>query len=110
MPMPAGDGNQGRPPSSSYASLLDAVMLRRLLPENSRMIPRTIARITEKIGRELNSGAGPSEEAPAAGPILAESTMVALTVPISLWAGPSQGYRATPPQTDAIRYPRGQLN
>ena len=32
------------------------------------MIPRIIARITEKIGRELNSGAGPSEEALAAGP------------------------------------------
>ena len=39
------------------------------------MIPRTIARITEKIGREPNSGAGPSEEALAAGPILAESTI-----------------------------------
>jgi len=39
------------------------------------MIPRTNARITEKIGRELNSGARPSGEALAAGPILAESTI-----------------------------------
>ena len=38
------------------------------------MIPRTaIAQIAEKIGRELNSGAEPSEEALAAGPILAEA-------------------------------------
>jgi hypothetical protein len=38
------------------------------------MIPRTaIARIAEKIGRELNSGAEPSEEALATGPILAEA-------------------------------------
>jgi len=55
------------------------------------MIPRTIARITEKIGRELNSGAGPSEEALAAGPDIGRvHDRVALTVPIALWAGPSQ--------------------
>jgi hypothetical protein len=47
-----------------------------LLLERSTMIPRTIARIAEKIGRELNSGAEPSEEeALTAGPILAESTI-----------------------------------
>src|SRR6266478_9247363 len=38
------------------------------------MIPRTaIAQIAKKIGRELNSGAEPSEEALATGPILAEA-------------------------------------
>jgi hypothetical protein len=38
------------------------------------MIPRTaINQIAKKIGRELNSGAEPSEEALAAGPILAEA-------------------------------------
>jgi hypothetical protein len=38
------------------------------------MIPRTaIAQIAKKIGRELDFGAEPSEEALAAGPILAEA-------------------------------------
>jgi len=38
------------------------------------MIPRTaIVQIAKKIGRELNSGAEPSEDALAAGPILAEA-------------------------------------
>ena len=38
------------------------------------MIPRTaIAQIAKEIGRELNSGAQPSEEALAIGPILAEA-------------------------------------
>ncbi len=38
------------------------------------MIPQTaIVQIAKKIGRELNSGAEPSEEALAAGPILAEA-------------------------------------
>jgi hypothetical protein len=38
------------------------------------MIPRTaIAQIAKKIGRELNSGAKPSEDALATGPILAEA-------------------------------------
>ncbi len=38
------------------------------------MIPRTaIAQIAKMIGRELDSGVGPSEEALAAGPILAEA-------------------------------------
>jgi hypothetical protein len=46
----------------------------RLLREKSRMPPRTaIAQIAVKVGRELNSGAEPSEEALAAGPILAEA-------------------------------------
>ena len=36
------------------------------------MMPRTvIAQIAKMIGRELNTGVGPSEEALAAGPILA---------------------------------------
>ena len=38
------------------------------------------------------------------------SDRVALTVPIALWAGPSQGIPRNPAQADAIRYPRGQLN
>jgi hypothetical protein len=38
------------------------------------MMPRTaIAQIANMIGRELDSGAGPSEEAVAAGPLLAEA-------------------------------------
>ena len=38
------------------------------------MIPQTaIVQIAKKIGRELNSGAEPSEDALAAGPILAEA-------------------------------------
>src|SRR6266851_1956405 len=46
----------------------------RLLWETSRMIPQTaIAQIAKKIARELNSGAELSEEALAAGPILAEA-------------------------------------
>ena len=37
------------------------------------MMPRTaITHIAESIGRELDTGVGPSEEALAAGPILAE--------------------------------------
>src|SRR5258708_249646 len=73
-PMPAGRPQPGRPPSSSYASLLCAVMWRGLQREKSRMIPQTaIVQIAKKIGRELNSGAEPSEVALAAGPILAEA-------------------------------------
>ena len=37
------------------------------------MMPRTIAQIAKIIGRELESGVGPSEEAVAAGPLLAEA-------------------------------------
>jgi hypothetical protein len=49
----------------------------RLQREKSRMIPQTaIVQIAKKIGRELNSGAQPSEEALAIGPILAEAGRV----------------------------------
>ena len=38
------------------------------------MMPRTaIAELAKMIGRELDTGAGPSEEALAAGPMLAEA-------------------------------------
>ena len=46
----------------------------RLQREKSRMIPQTaIVQIAKRIGRELNSGTEPSEDALAAGPILAEA-------------------------------------
>ena len=76
MPIPASDDNPGRMPSSSYTSLPRVVMWRGYYGEKSRMTPRTaIPQIAEMIGRELDSGAEPSEEALAAGPILAESTI-----------------------------------
>ena len=48
--------------------------LARLIGEKPSMMPRTaIAQIAKMIGRELDTGAGPSEEALAAGPTLAEA-------------------------------------
>lgn len=69
------------------------------------MIPRTIARTTEKIGRELNSGAGPSEA-----DIGREHDRGGADGSYRPLGRAKPGIPRNPAQADAIRYPRGELN
>jgi hypothetical protein len=70
----ASDRRQADFPAAAVCFVATYRNLARPIREEPRMMPRTaITQIARMIGRELQSGVGPSEEALAVGPILAEA-------------------------------------